>query len=280
MINMMNKRIPSIDPQKRLTIGQGYKLSTHDSVQYFILNPDDSAVVTNTIVENSTVSFSSNESSEEKFRKFGINGHAKVSILFGLFSCGGDFKFLTLNKSNTKTVRAVLLYQYETSEDSVAIDLCIDKLKAGKILKEETDSSHIVTKVVYGGYATCSFEYDMKESESVFDVEVSETESIFFGAKPSLTLFHADFQAKMHASLNVIFANVDVDGGVGYANNDSSFLSTTKMEIRGTFLHDSVIPAKPQDVVGYFRNIPSLINKASRSHVRYELIPWMRFAVN
>ncbi|KAJ3288747.1 hypothetical protein HDU79_004604 [Rhizoclosmatium sp. JEL0117] len=240
-------KLPNLDPSEQLTLGQGFNLIGLAPVQYNILGPKfDKAVLSR--VESSETFFSSNENSEDKMNKFHLDGHLKVGVLFGLLSCGADFHFLRINKTNNRTVRGVLMYRFETRQETVVIDHVIGHLKTSKILTEETDSTHVITKIVYGGYVSCTFEYDVKEHENIFEIE-----------------------GKLNASLNVILASVDASGAAGYNAESHSFLSNTKMEIKGTFIHSKVIPADPRAVIDYFRAIPSLINKDSMNHVRYEL---------
>ncbi|KAJ3083550.1 hypothetical protein HDU99_008612 [Rhizoclosmatium hyalinum] len=240
-------KLPNIDTREQLALGQGFDLNALAPVQYNILPSDFKQTQVQT-VEWSDTFFTANESSDEKMNKFGLGGFLKVGAYFGLINPGGEFEFLRTGQSKTDTVRGVLMYRYEIEQEFVTIDHALHLLDATKILKEDTDATHIVTKIVYGGYASCTFDRELKDDETVFEIE-----------------------AKLGASLKNVIDLCEVKGNAEFASDTHSFLSNTKMAIQGSFVQGKKIPVSAQEVVDHFRSIPAGINKKSKNHARYEL---------
>ncbi|ORY36392.1 hypothetical protein BCR33DRAFT_742894 [Rhizoclosmatium globosum] len=164
--------MPNFDVREQLSLGQGFDLKKLASVQYNILPSDFKQTQVQT-VEWSDTFFTANESSDEKMKKFGLDASLQVGVLFGLIDTGVDFHFLSINQSKNQTVSGTLMYRYATTQESLVIDQVIPYLEKFKILNEETAATHVITKIIYGGYAICRFDYDLEEGEKLAEIEVT-----------------------------------------------------------------------------------------------------------
>ncbi|KAJ3124966.1 hypothetical protein HK098_000686 [Nowakowskiella sp. JEL0407] len=233
-------QLPNLKDHNQFIIGQGYNIKTQESTQYHILPKRESMqfkkLVTEVVgIDQSTITFTANEKSSKKLSKIGLDGRSSVGVLFGLIKVGGNFHFLKQNTSKDRSVEATLIYRYEDREEVTVIDHGIADLDTTRILTEETDSTHIVTKVVYGG------------------------DTRFVPLR------------KLDLGINAIIASLDIGGSGQYNSSDSDFLNETRISINGTFKFDDKIPSNPLEVIEFFRTIPSKMRHHSNHHVRYEL---------
>ncbi|KAJ3280422.1 hypothetical protein HDU79_011731 [Rhizoclosmatium sp. JEL0117] len=162
-------RLPNMVLQDQLALGQGYDLKTHNAVQYNILPKNFKASVNS--VPWSDTFFTVAEKSEEMMTKLGLEGSLKVDFFFGIVKCNANLDAMRMAQAKRGTVSAVMMYRYETAQESLDVDKVIRDLDKRKILNEETAATHVVTKIVYGGYALCTFEYTLKESDTITEIE-------------------------------------------------------------------------------------------------------------
>ncbi|KAI9337158.1 hypothetical protein DFJ73DRAFT_892122 [Zopfochytrium polystomum] len=231
----------------KLSLGSGYNFAKDAAVQLNVFPKDVEGIVSRRDTPSSRTLFCVNETSSEKLSRLNISGSAKAGILFGLFKVEGNFSFLKSSQSNERKVTATLVFICESRQEHVVIDHAIPHLDPRMILSVDTDATHVVTKVVFGGYAICNLDYELKASESIFEVEA--------GFSAALKTFG--------------LLDVEVSGAGGYGDNKSDFLSNCKLTMSGTFIDRNTLPTDPREAIQLFHRTPSLLSKDS--HIRYEL---------
>ncbi|KAJ3103087.1 hexokinase A [Phlyctochytrium planicorne] len=164
---------------KKHSIGSGYNLARDVSVPldyepvHVVKSPDGTT--------SANMILCGNETASSIFRKFDLSDANHAGHLFGVFKAGGDFEFINRSAVEDRggVVTFKVLFVYETRSESISADEVLDRLRSAGDLYEST---HAVTKVVYGGYAACTFECPLEAGESyvrIFNVLQSELQSAF-----------------------------------------------------------------------------------------------------
>ncbi|KAI9319586.1 hypothetical protein DFJ73DRAFT_967286 [Zopfochytrium polystomum] len=233
-----------------LDLGQGFNILDGKAVQLNILPTvsGNDAFIAETMERRSSVCFSVEESMKSKLNKIGIAGSAAVGFIFNIFSISGGFSFLKQKSSDEKSVSATLVIRSQSKQKCFIVDRSLEHLDRHLLLKTPTAATHIVTKVAFGAYATCTFTYQLEKKEDVLEI-----------------------QGKLQAALNVLIASLDLTGQGEYANKDLSFFEKTTLSLEGTFLSQQSVPSNPNEMIRFFRSIPNLFNY--ENHVAYELTP-------
>ncbi|KAJ3109280.1 hypothetical protein HDU97_007774 [Phlyctochytrium planicorne] len=174
--------VQNLSGRNKFSLGQGVNLDKDVAVPFDIdLGPIERSP---DVTTSANMAICSNETTSSILTKLGFNATNKIGHLFGVFETGSDFEFLnSVSKIQTnaagRTVIVRALCVYETGSEALSVDLVMKNLSA---LPDLRGSSHIVTKVVFGGHAEFKFEYPLEDQSSFMQVQAGlkkEVELLF-----------------------------------------------------------------------------------------------------
>jgi hypothetical protein len=105
----------------------------------------------------------SGDSYEIKFEKLNIKGALKLSLLSDSVEGSMKLDFLNNEKKTNKTVSTTLIYKVINKTETLALN--DDKMKShiADDLDCETDGTHFVTEIIWGGNAFVTFQLETNE---------------------------------------------------------------------------------------------------------------------
>ena len=110
-------------------------------------------------------SYNFEDTMSSKFEKLEINAELKLSILAGLISLEGSGKYLNEEKKSFKSVKATIIYNSRTKDQS--INLAENGLKAivsGECLQNSNIGTHVVVGIDWGANVFFTFEHQNSEN--------------------------------------------------------------------------------------------------------------------
>ncbi|EGC40243.1 hypothetical protein DICPUDRAFT_25410 [Dictyostelium purpureum] len=193
-------------------------------------------------------------SSQEKFNSLGVDGNLKLSILCGLIDITGSASYLKEDNNEKKVVRGSLIYKIETSLDS--IDIKTNSLKSPIDIDSlnNSEATHIVTKIKYGANVIVTFEKTFKDESN---------------------------KKEISGSLSDIMKNIggcfSMDGDFSLKENDRKLLGEFKIKFFGEIIpKNEEIPNSVEAALNIMKKIPKYletVNKGKGIPVEYMLLP-------
>ncbi|CAG8615968.1 4350_t:CDS:1 [Ambispora gerdemannii] len=157
---------------------------------------------------HSELSYSYEDSYNEKFSKLNIEAELKLSFLAGLVSSEASGKYLSNIKKSSKTVKGTLIYKvtlvsetWDIYREDVKASISIDALN-------NPDATHVVIGIKWGANIMASFEYNDTNEENKSQIEGSLKANLPNLIKPSggghlhIRKSDADFMNKF--SINIV----------------------------------------------------------------------------
>ncbi|KAF9580893.1 hypothetical protein BGW38_002275, partial [Lunasporangiospora selenospora] len=193
------------------------------------------------------------ESYKDKFDVLDISGNLKVNVLAGLVKVNAQGKYLTTEKTSSKSIKMSMSYEIQTKLEEINLeyDAMIEYINMDTLSK--TDATHAVMGFMWGAKMVCSFEYTLKEGESKEEIKAS-------------------------LSLAVASVKFSLDGGgsLNKRTEESSKEISFQFSIIGDIIpQEDEYPTTVEGVVGLLRKLPRLAraaNEGKGSVLVYKLV--------
>uniref|UniRef100_A0A914P948 MIF4G domain-containing protein n=1 Tax=Panagrolaimus davidi TaxID=227884 RepID=A0A914P948_9BILA len=111
------------------------------------------------------------ESINEKLDMLGFSAEFSVSVLCNIFEANGQSKYLSTSAFNGRKATSYVICKTTTkreilnlNDDAVKSQICPDGVK-------NSQATHVVTAITYGGYAVAVVSYEREENESEEDAD-------------------------------------------------------------------------------------------------------------
>jgi hypothetical protein len=187
----------------------------------------------------------SGDSYEIKFEKLNIKGALKLSLLSDSVEGSMKLDFLNNEKKTNKTVSTTLIYKVINKTETLALN--DDKMKSyiADDLDCETDGTHFVTEIIWGGNAFVTFQLEINEKNNNMDFNAD--------AKVSLTELSGVLKG-------LVDKNSSISCEIGVSSQIDKVLNKCKISIEGD-LQIATIPKSIDDLVKLLNDIPNELRK-------------------
>lgn len=195
------------------------------------------------------------DSIAEMFRTVDVEGELKLSILAGHVSPGGSAKYLREKKESAKTKSLGIHYNVTTFSDELQL-MQVRKKISQQILEEETDATHVVSKIEWGASCTVTCE----------EMKIANEDGTNIKGELGLELSEL---AKQFGNLNAnVSGKYDRKNTVDRNHFDFKLLCDVSMV-------DQDIPTTFDEVMHVAKKLPSFVEKINGGKgvpIQYELI--------
>ncbi|KAF9580109.1 hypothetical protein BGW38_003374, partial [Lunasporangiospora selenospora] len=194
------------------------------------------------------------ESYKDKFDVLDVSGNLKVNVLIGLVKVNAQGKYLTPEKTNSKSIKMSMSYGIQTKLDRINIRSDALKEYIDTNTLNNTKATHVVTGIQWGAKMVCSFEHTLKEGESKEEISAS-----------------------LSTTVATIKVGVKVGGSLDTKTEGSSKETSFNLNIVGDIVpQGDEYPTTVEGVVSLLRNIPKsarATNEGKGSVLIYKLEP-------
>lgn len=243
-----------------LKLGQGYNVRKDTAIDFNIFNHElTESVVSRSDSHKSTVRLIDDACTKDKFEALNIDGDLKLSVMMNMVEVDGCGQFIFENRQDSNVAAIHLTSVLQTEIEQVDIfKSSVRELMDGSRLTSAMDTTHVVTGVIYGGRAVCSF--------VLAEANATKRKEVMVRLKSMLT----DLQ-------------VSISGG-GYAkpsDAETSIHKNVELRIDGDFLVDSALPVTVDGVLDFFKSLPMKLNEGNNGRgvpIGYRLSPLIAFA--
>ncbi|KAF9172812.1 hypothetical protein BGX21_008500 [Mortierella sp. AD011] len=198
--------------------------------------------------------FIASESYKEKFDALDVTGNLRANVLAGLVKVNAQGKYLTAEKTTSKSVKMAMSYAVQTKLDRINIrsDTMREYINTNAL--SDTKATHVVTGIQWGAKMVCSFEHILQEGES--------KEEILGFLKLSVT---------------TIKVGVDGGGNMKKDTKESNKETSFQLSIIGDIVPEGEdYPTTVEDIITLLRNVPKSVktlNDGKGSVMYYKLEP-------
>lgn len=238
-----------------LKLGQGYNVRDDAAINFNVFKSELSDKdLLRVEANNSVIRLVDDVSLNDKFKALDVTGELKLSVITGIVKVEGCGRYV-LEEHKESNVVAIHLTSVITTETE-SVDVFKDKVKKaidGNRLTNAMDTTHVVTGIIFGGRAACSFVFR--------DVSDSKREEIM---------------AKLKVKLSCLGIDIGAGGTYDSSDQDNSLTKNVDFKLDGDFLVDSALHVSFDGIRELFNSLPVKLRQANNGRgvpIGYELSP-------